>query len=76
MPIYEYHCLECNSVFEKLVSLHTDSMNCESCQSPRVEKLFSSFAVQASGSPSSFSSASGPCGSCGAPRQGMCQEMD
>ena len=75
MPIYEYRCLDCNSVFEKLVSLHTDSMNCQSCQSGRVEKLFSSFAVQAPGS-SSFGSAPGPCGTCGAARQGMCQEMD
>jgi putative FmdB family regulatory protein len=75
MPIYEYHCLDCGTVFEKLVSLHTDSMNCQSCQSSRVEKLFSSFAVQAQGS-SSFEAAPGPCGTCGAPRQGMCQEMD
>jgi len=75
MPIYEYHCLDCNTVFEKLVSLHTDSMNCQSCQSLHVEKLFSSFAVQAPGS-TSLSSSPGPCGTCGASRQGMCQEMD
>ena len=75
MPIYKYKCLNCGTVFEKLVSLHTESMNCESCQSSNVEKLFSSFATQVQGS-SSFQGAPRPCGSCGAPRQGMCQEMD
>ena len=75
MPIYEYRCLDCGTVFEKIVSLHTSSMNCQNCQSERVEKLFSAFAVQAHGSPS-FDSASGPCNTCGAPRQGMCREMD
>ena len=74
MPIYEYRCLDCGSVFEKIVSMHTESMSCQKCQSERVEKLFSAFAV-AHGSPS-FDSSTGPCNTCGAPRQGMCREMD
>ncbi|PYV37177.1 MAG: zinc ribbon domain-containing protein [Acidobacteria bacterium] len=75
MPIYEYRCLECGTVFEKIVSLHIKSVNCQSCQSERVEKLFSAFAVQVHGSPS-FDSVPGPCNTCGAPRQGMCRETN
>lgn len=75
MPIYEYRCLDCGSTFEKIVALNTKSMDCEQCRSPRVEKLFSAFAVQAGGS-ESFESSSGGCGTCGAPRPGMCREMD
>jgi len=75
MPIYEYRCLECGATFEKIVSLNTHSMDCEKCNSSRVEKLFSAFAVQAGGS-ESFETPSGGCGTCGAPRPGMCREMN
>ena len=73
MPIYEYHCFDCGATFEKIVSLNTHSMDCQKCNSPRVEKLFSSFAVQTGGS-ESFESPSGGCGTCGAARPGMCRE--
>jgi putative FmdB family regulatory protein len=75
MPIYEYRCLSCGNVFEKIVSLREDSINCENCQSERLEKLFSVFAVQGHES-ASFDSVPGPCNTCGAPRQGMCREME
>jgi putative FmdB family regulatory protein len=75
MPIYEYRCLECGATFEKIVSLNTHSMDCEKCNSPRVEKLFSAFAVQAASS-APFEAPSAGCGTCGAPREGMCREMN
>jgi putative FmdB family regulatory protein len=75
MPIYEYRCLDCGTKFEKIVSLNTESMDCEHCKSSRVEKLFSAFAVQAGGSESLDSSSAG-CTTCGAPRPGMCREMN
>lgn len=75
MPIYEYHCLKCGATFEKLVSLNTESMDCEKCGSARVEKLFSAFAVQG-GNAESFEAPAGGCGTCGAPRPGMCREMN
>jgi putative FmdB family regulatory protein len=74
MPIYEYHCLDCGKVFEKIVSLHTETMNCQSCDSDHVEKLFSAFAVQSSDSVSANTSQEG-CNTCGAARPGMCREM-
>ena len=75
MPIYEYRCLDCETKFEKIVSLKTAAMDCDACGSSRVEKLFSAFAVQAGGS-DTLESASGGCGTCGAPRPGMCREMN
>jgi putative FmdB family regulatory protein len=75
MPIYEYRCLDCGMTFEKIVSLNTDSMDCQQCHSSNVEKLFSAFAVQTSGS-QSIESSSGGCGTCGAERPGMCREMN
>jgi len=74
MPIYEYRCLDCGKVFEKIVSLHTKSMTCQSCESKNVEKLFSAFAVQSSDS-SSFESSPEGCTTCGAARPGMCRGM-
>ena len=77
MPIYEYHCLECGTVFEKIVPLNSDSISCLKCESPQVEKLFSTFAVSVPESRSdSHKMAPGPCNTCGAAQQGMCQMMD
>ncbi|MFN8007162.1 MAG: zinc ribbon domain-containing protein [Terriglobia bacterium] len=74
MPIYEYRCLECGLAFEKIVSLHTESMTCERCESQNVEKQFSAFAVQ-NGESASLNTSGPGCNTCGAPRQGMCREM-
>ena len=77
MPIYEYHCLECDAIFEKIVPLNANSMSCQKCDSPRVEKMFSTFAVSVPESHSKTREmAPGPCGTCGAAQQGMCQMMD
>jgi putative FmdB family regulatory protein len=46
MPIYEYHCRECDNKFEKLVSMSTTEadIECPSCQKNDVEKVLSVFA--------------------------------
>jgi len=73
MPIFEYQCLDCGTTFEKISSSAEAAVNCRSCDSPRVEKLLSIFAVSGAFRDSS-SSEPGPCGACGAPRRGLCGE--
>ncbi len=71
MPIFEYRCQDCGTTFEKITSASAADVTCKNCESRRVEKLLSVFAVAR---PSTAPSESGPCGACGSPRRGMCQE--
>ena len=70
MPIYEYRCERCGAEFEELaLSSQSASVTCRACDSRRVTRLLSAFAVhQAEGA----AAEPGPCGACGAPRRGMC----
>lgn len=66
MPIFEYRCAECDSKFEELVfGRGEDSTTCKICGSPRVSRLFSTFAAQ------SNSSSNG--GACYNQTAGICQ---
>ena len=53
MPIFEYRCTRCGTVSEFLVGVarEAEKLECSSCGSPRLEKVFSpvSFAVRSSG---------------------------
>ena len=71
MPLFEFKCRECGTMFEKIVPSSTTKVACKKCSSPKVEKLLSVFAVGGS-SHSAASVESGPCGSCGAAERGMC----
>lgn len=71
MPIFEYHCRECGTKFERIVSSGKDVASCKQCGSERVDRLLSVFAVVG---PSGAAAEPGPCGACGAPRRGMCGE--
>jgi putative FmdB family regulatory protein len=73
MPLFEYQCRDCGAKFEKIVTSSGAEVVCKTCNSPRVNKLLSVFAV-GNASHSTVSSESGPCGACGAPRRGMCGE--
>jgi putative FmdB family regulatory protein len=47
MPIYEFACKDCGSVFDELVISANDSLDylmCPECESKKVEKLMSAFA--------------------------------
>jgi len=44
MPIYEYICKKCDSEFEAIVQ-GSQEVVCPSCDSKRLEKKFSAFAV-------------------------------
>lgn len=71
MPLFEFKCRECGTTFEKIVPSSTTAVVCKECESPKVEKLLSVFAV-ASSSRSDTSFEPGPCSSCGAAQRGMC----
>ena len=73
MPIFEYRCRDCGTKFERILTSSTAEATCKNCDSSRVEKLVSLFAVS-SPSGSAALSETGPCGACGAPKRGMCGE--
>ena len=48
MPIYEYHCEDCDSSFETLVRPgHYDDPQCPSCSSSKLSREMSVFASRA-----------------------------
>ncbi|WP_322508852.1 zinc ribbon domain-containing protein [Anaerolinea sp.] len=66
MPLYEYHCDECQEDFEKMVRLSECDVNprCPHCGSLRTRKQISTFASRGESSPAWSSSSSG-CSSSG-----------
>jgi putative FmdB family regulatory protein len=71
MPLFEFKCRDCGTTFEKIVPSSNTEVACKRCESPKVDKLLSVFAVGAS-SHSAASFEPGPCGACGAAQRGMC----
>ena len=55
MPIYEYRCKDCETVFETFVSSCSEAHKviCRKCASKEVEKQISTFAGRLSGGSSS-----------------------
>jgi putative FmdB family regulatory protein len=44
MPIYEYRCLDCSKIFEKIIwNLQNDDVCCPDCKGEKVERLLSAF---------------------------------
>lgn len=41
MPLYEFHCLNCDAQFEELVFSQTELPPCPNCSSRKTEKLIS-----------------------------------
>ena len=70
MPLFEYHCAECGTDFEKIVSTYATRVVCERCESPRIEKKLSVFAVSGG---ERERVGEGGCGTCGADQPGMCR---
>ena len=66
MPIYEYHCKQCGSKFEKLVKLSTKTaeVECPKCGVKHAEKSVSRFGTlgNTSSGGSSFGASCGPVG--------------
>ncbi len=71
MPIFEYVCRECRHQFELIVNGNS-KVACPSCQSRRLEKQLSVFALNSKANATTNvvrdNLPMGPCGSCGDPR--------
>ncbi len=67
MPLFEYLSKQCGHQFEELV-LGTTTPTCPACQSQKLEKLLSVFAVGNRSGNDAPREAVGPCGTCGDPR--------
>jgi putative FmdB family regulatory protein len=67
MPLFEYHCKKCDHQFELLV-MGSTVPTCPACNSKKLEKMLSTFAVSTNSSGVARKAAPGPCGSCGDPR--------
>jgi putative FmdB family regulatory protein len=67
MPLYEYHCNDCEKVFEKIVSFSEANRNpvCPNCQSQHTHKKISKIASIAATAGSIPGSTSSSCGSSG-----------
>ncbi|NOY22159.1 MAG: zinc ribbon domain-containing protein [Acidobacteria bacterium] len=67
MPIYEYHCNDCNTDFEQLVfsSSQADCVPCTKCGSTNVERKVSSIASAGSSAAASAGASYSSCGSSG-----------
>jgi putative FmdB family regulatory protein len=65
MPIYEFACRDCGTVFEKLVRSASSQpeLSCPSCQSQDVKKKLSTFAANVKGGSGGAWSSSASCGS-------------
>ncbi|MBK8268420.1 MAG: zinc ribbon domain-containing protein [Planctomycetes bacterium] len=72
MPIHEFHCPDCDHVFEELVreSSSKTAIVCPTCGGKKVSRQFSVFAAR-SGSATKEKAPVGGCGRCGDP-QGPC----
>ncbi|MBQ1337130.1 MAG: zinc ribbon domain-containing protein [Thermoguttaceae bacterium] len=67
MPVYEYKCEKCGSVFEELVRNPSDKPNCPDCHSDAVVKRMSAPATQHGGA------SDVPCGNdCGGEHAHSC----
>jgi len=70
MPIYEYHCGQCEHEFEKLVFNSSEKIVCPKCKSKKVGRMMSAFAFSSGGKFKSTASSS--CGSCAATSCSTC----
>jgi putative FmdB family regulatory protein len=84
MPLYEYHCGQCDLTFESLIRSASDQPSCPECRSIEVDKLLSvpATAQTAGGSagmlPLSGGNGAAPSFGCGRPQcgSGRCAGLD
>ncbi len=74
MPIYEFHCQQCEQSFETLVRRSDETICCPACGSEQLQKLISAHSV-GSGMPDT-ACGSAPCmpaPACGSGGCGACE---
>ncbi|MGE5112630.1 MAG: FmdB family zinc ribbon protein [Acidobacteriaceae bacterium] len=64
MPIFEYKCKDCGKKFEAIV-IGSRKPECPACQSKKLEKQLSTFAVRANSSSAGSMPCGAPTGACG-----------
>jgi putative FmdB family regulatory protein len=66
MPIYDYHCPQCEAKFEQLVSYSkADEVSCPHCGRPYAIRQVSRIAARVSGENGTLSSDASSCASSG-----------
>jgi len=67
MPLYEYHCNDCEEVFEKIVGFSEANRNpvCPNCQSQQTQKKISKIASIGASTSSAVGSTGSSCGPSG-----------
>ncbi len=73
MPIYEFHCRDCDSHFETLVRNSSEAAVCKQCGSDHLQKLISAHAI-GSGAPDT-ACGSAPCSPAPACGGGACPAL-
>ena len=71
MPIYEYKCGKCKSVFECLVIRSDETVTCPECKHEGVKRLMSACSFKSSGSYTPSSGTSG-CAGCSSTNCSTC----
>lgn len=68
MPIFTFECKKCKARFDLLINVvNNESKVCPKCNSKKIDRIFSSFAVRGTSKSSSSCStcSSNKCSSCG-----------
>ncbi|OQY22279.1 MAG: hypothetical protein B6I34_06155 [Anaerolineaceae bacterium 4572_32.1] len=66
MPLYEYHCADCDATFEALRSMNQadETIACRHCNSLHTSRVFSTFAAISRNSDGQTRSVAGTCNDC------------
>ncbi|MBN2317094.1 MAG: zinc ribbon domain-containing protein [Sedimentisphaerales bacterium] len=74
MPIYEYHCQQCDADFEQFVRSARAKIKCPQCAGRRVRRKPSLFATSGSSQAGGEDSTRSSCGSCSAASCAGCRK--
>jgi len=64
MPIFEFHCQNCQDDFEKIVLGANTKVKCPRCESGKVRKKLSAFSFKSGSKSVAASNSGGGCSGC------------